>query len=164
MNSDLTEWQHGLTNPNCDVRREAARQLAMCGPEARDSAVALARASGDDDEEVREWAAGALEELGPPNPQDIPDLVGLLSEPAADTVYWAVTLLGRLQQQAADAAPELIDALPHKNEPAVRQRIVWALGQLGNPVAATTLQKLASQAKDVRLARLANAALQNLQH
>ncbi|MCE2727467.1 MAG: hypothetical protein LW698_11915 [Planctomycetaceae bacterium] len=48
------------------VRMDAAERLCRAGPAAVAAAVALARACADTDDQVREWSAAALEELGPP--------------------------------------------------------------------------------------------------
>lgn len=162
VSNALTEFRNGLESHDADARREAARQLALLGPDAREAAVDLARACGDEDDEVREWAGGALEELGPPLPQDQPALLTLLSDPSADVAYWGATLLGRLAQEAAGSATALLTALQNRAEPEVRQRIVWALGELGNPIAVDPLRKLANESDDARLARLANTAMENL--
>lgn len=146
-------------------RRLAANSLATISPaEAQVAAVALARAAGDDDEQVREWAAGALEQLGPPLDAQVADLVMLLSHEQPDVGYWAATLLGRLGDRGATAAPHLVVTLEGSGPLNVRERAAWALGQIGQrePTAIAALQTAAASTETPRLARLAQQALNQI--
>ncbi len=67
--------------------------------------VPLARACGDQEETVREWAVAALEELGAPPVADLAVRASLLADQSVDVGYWAATLLRRLGEDAAPAAP-----------------------------------------------------------
>ena len=144
-------------------RSNAAEQLSRLGPDARDAAVALVRACGDEAEEVCQWAVAALEELGPPSVSDLGELTPLLGDTNADVGYWAATLLGRPGAEAAAAASGLAAALSGPADIAVRQRAAWALGKIG-PAAAEALDALKQTAADddPRLARLSQRAIDQI--
>jgi HEAT repeat protein len=159
--ADLTQLVADLSNP--DKRSQAAERLSQLGCEAAPAAVALVRASGDDSEEVREYAVAALEELGPPRIEDIDHLTALLSEQKSDLGYWAATLLGRLGNDAVSAVPALASAVVGNHEEAVRQRAAWALGQIGPPAAsALDALKQAAASGDPRLTRLAQRSIEQI--
>ncbi len=109
--ADVPQLLAALTAAEPAERARAAEQLSRLGPHARAAAVPLARACGDQDEEVREWAVAALEELGAPPVADLAVLASLLADHSADAGYWAATLLGRLGEDAAPAVPALASAL-----------------------------------------------------
>eukprot|EP00913_Durusdinium_trenchii_P008865 g8331.t1 len=98
---------------------------------AQPAAVELALATADDDEEVREWAVSALEELGPPAVESVGRMAELLSHRENDVAYWGATLLGRLGDAATPAVAALTSLLADHQEIAVRQRAAWALGEIG---------------------------------
>ena len=128
---DVSELIQSLSAESVDERRSAAERLAQAGPETRGAAVPLVRAGGDPDDEVREWASSALEEMGACDKEDASSLTSLLEDPNADVGYWAATLLGRLEADAAAAVPALARVVEHANANSVRQRAVWALGMIG---------------------------------
>jgi len=134
------------------------------GPDARPAAVPLVRACAEQSEEVSEWVVAALEEIGPPRASDVADLARLVGDPNADVAYWAVTLLGRSQSDAAPAVGALAAAVSDAPEMSVRQRAAWALGQIGPPAAgAIDALRRAESHEDARLARLARQALERIQ-
>jgi HEAT repeat protein len=148
-----------LNSARVEVRRRAAEHLAR-HPGAGAATVSLVRACADSDEQVREWAVAALEELGAPSPEDVAALVNLVTAPCSDTAYWAATLLGRLGPPAAASVSQLTRVVESGADAAVRQRAVWALGRIGPAAAAAgPALKKAAAASDPRLARLAAAAL-----
>ncbi len=160
-----------LTAGTLEQRRELARRLAALGSQAQPAAVDLVLVTGEDDEQLREWAVAALENLGPPDPSDVARLSDLLRQccsrhdsngPQLDWEhigYWAATLLGRLGCEAAGGVGALLIALNTAAMP-VRQRAAWALGRIG-PAAklATFSLRQAAAHQDRRLARLAQQAL-----
>lgn len=153
-----------LADPDPTKRASAAESLSQLGPGALEAAVSLVKACGDASAEVRQWAAAALEEMGPPAPADVEDLVELLRSkeyPIADVAYWAATLLGRLEDEAADACDALAAAVNGHADIAVRQRAAWALGHIrhATPAVREALNKAAAS-DNARLARLAKDALQ----
>lgn len=142
------------------TRAEAAEALCRAGTDAVAAAVPLVKACGDADDQVREWAVAALEELGPPPPSAIHELTTLAGGAHALVAYWATTLLGRSGKTAAAATPTLVKSLESAGDPAVVQRAAWALGKIGpDAAAAKPALERAAAAADPRLARLAQEAL-----
>ncbi len=64
MPTDVPQLLAASTAAEPAERAGAAGQLSRLGPNVRAAAVPLAQVCGDQDEEVREWAVAALEELG----------------------------------------------------------------------------------------------------
>lgn len=144
-------------------RRQAAEWLALQGTDARDAAVPLVEAMADTDEMVREWVGEALENLGAPNDGDVAALIRCLQHSVEDVVYWAVTLLGRLEASAGPAVPQLARVVTDHPSMAVRQRAAWALARMGEAaIAARTALEASADSPNKRLARLAREALERL--
>lgn len=170
MNGNINNLRTQLTSPEVNSRREAAQALAVLGPDAADAVQELVRAVADEDEQVRECAVSALEDLGPLPSGSETSLIQQLASPQPDVAYWAATLLGRLQGQARSALAPLAHFLRESPHPAVQQRIAWALGQIleqldpgsVEPALQAELKRelgIAAEAQDHRLARLADEAL-----
>lgn len=152
-----------LTASNSEERRQAAEACAKDPDIAKPAVVPLCRCCGDADEQVREWSQAALEELGPPAAEELDALLEL-SNSNEMTAYWAVTLIGRLEADAISAAKPLAKLIDQSATPEeVRNRAIWAIGQIGSADAETksTLEK-ASQSDNPRTARLAAKALAKL--
>jgi HEAT repeat protein len=154
-----------INDLNCEQvsrRRQAAEGLSR-HPDSQAAAVSLVRACGDPDEQVREWAAAALEGLGQPSVGDISAMSPLLNDPSAVVAYWAATLLGRLGPMGAAAVPQLAELLDSPRGMSARQRAAWALGRIGRP-ASSAIPALRRAAEDdnPRLARLAQQALEKV--
>ncbi|MEA1951211.1 MAG: HEAT repeat domain-containing protein [Planctomycetota bacterium] len=165
MTDDLNELLNFLGGSDPDRSIEAAEELSVLGTDAQSAAVELVRAMANENEEVRELVAAALEELGPPPIEQLAELAGLLEDPHADVGYWAATLLGRLGETGKVVVPSLIDVAGNiSSDLAVRQRAVWALGQIGRPAAAAipVLEELAQNGENARLSRLAGAAIDDV--
>jgi len=160
MSEETSRLIAALTSSDPIQRSNAAEQLSRRGADAQCAAVALVRACVDETEEVRQWVAAALEELGPPAVSDVGHLTALLDDSSVDVAYWAATLLGRLGTEAAASVFGLTAALSGSAEMAVRQRAAWALGKIG-PAAAEALGVLRQTAADddPRLARLSQRAI-----
>jgi HEAT repeat protein len=159
---DLAELINDLNSDRVDMRRRAAEGLCR-HPQPQGAAVSLVRACGDPDDQVRQWAAAALEELGPPSVGDVSALSALLAGPCDDAAYWAATLVGRLGSTAAAAVPQLVQLLESPRAIASRQRAAWALGKIGRPAAAAVdaLRQVAG-GENPRLARLAQQAMEQI--
>lgn len=157
---DLPALLAALAAPSAPARAAAAEALCRTGVDARPAALALVKACGDADDQVREWAVAALEDLGPPPAGTIADLTPLVADRHPLVAYWATTLLGRSGQAAAAATAALAARLDSGGDAAVAQRAAWALGKIGAPAAAArpALERAAA-APDPRLARLAQEAL-----
>jgi HEAT repeat protein len=166
MTADLAALTGALESEDNARRQSAAEQLSQLGSDAQPAAVALvnALASGAvDDEATREWVVAALEDLGPPSTDDVARLAALLSHRSLDAAYWAATLLGRLQAEAAPAVGALAEALSGHAELSVRQRAAWALGQIGATAGpAQGALEEAAASSDRRLAALAREAIGQL--
>ncbi len=119
----ISQLINDLNSDQLAVRRRAAEQLAAA-PDAA-AAVSLVRACGDADEQVREWAVAALEQLGPPDAADGPAILNLLTNANRDVRYWSATLLGRLGRLGASAVGPLGEAVENDPDSAVRQRAAW---------------------------------------
>lgn len=159
--AEIEELIGQLRDADARRRSTAAELLCRQGVAAAAAAGALVRACGDEDDQAREWAAAALEDLGPPPDGSIPELGELVGSSHPLVAYWAATLLGRSGQNAATATTALAGCLASASDPAVAQRAAWALGKIGSATAAgrDALEKAACSA-DPRLARLAREALE----
>ena len=149
-----------LGGTNVEERRGAAEACAKDPRIALAAIVPLCRCCSDADEQVSQWSQAALEELGPPEVDELDSLLEL-STSAELTAYWAVTLIGRLEEKAAPAAADLAKLIEKDDTPVeVRNRAIWAIGQIGVGDAAVkaTLEK-AAQSDNPRTARLAAKAL-----
>ena len=161
MPNEISQLAEGLESADAAERQKSAEALAGLGEAARGAAVPLIRACSDGEDGVREWATAALEGMGPPSVDDLPAMAKLVSERNDDVAYWAITLIGRLEEQASSAVPQLCAALDRSHAPSVQQRAAWALGKIGRDAAAAmdALQRAAG-ARDPRLARLAQSAVE----
>lgn len=163
MPPTLAQCLSDLASSDARQRLSAAEHLAQ-QPDAREAAVQLARATADENEEVREAVTGVLEDLGPPPAGFTPELASMLQDSNSDVAYWAATLLGRLGKDAAKAVPALTAALGPAAPLVVRQRSAWALGHMGTEAAsARPALEMAAAHSDPRLARLAREALASIQ-
>lgn len=160
MSREVQQLIMAIASPDVATRRAAAESLAMLGPDAAPAAVPLVKACIDDDEQVREWAVAALEELSAPDDTAMKPLEALLDGESLDMGFWAATLLGRMEGAAASTVPTLAAAVTDHPELVVRQRAAWALGKIGKPAASAIPQlEAAAKSDDARLARFATMAL-----
>lgn len=157
---EIHDLARQLTADDPAVRRAAAERLCHAGPAAAAAAISLVTACGDADEGVREQAVAALEELGGPPPDALAGLIEAVASSDPLVAYWAITLLGRTGEAAANGVPALTTRLARGTDPAVAQRAAWALGRIG-PAASGSAKALkeAAASPDPRLARLAQEAL-----
>jgi HEAT repeat protein len=163
MSHDVQALIASLTSTDVAERRESAELLARLGPDATTAAISLVKACGDDDEQVRNWAVAALEELPAPDAAGAATLESLINGASLDVAFWAATLLGRMEGAAAGAVPTLAAAVATHPELVVRQRVAWALGKIGKPAATAVPQlEIASASEDARLARFATIALESI--
>lgn len=160
MAADIASLVAALESPDAAAQQRAAERLAQLADEAQAAAVPLVEACGAQQEALREAAVAALESLGSPPAGDVVPLARLLVRRELDVAYWAATLLGRLQEDAAPAVAALAQALALHPELAVRERAAWALGKIG-PAAAPAREALESAAASAQ-PRLANLACEAL--
>ncbi|TWU39212.1 HEAT repeat domain-containing protein [Novipirellula artificiosorum] len=159
------QWTAQLKSLEQHQRAEAAEALAQMGPDAAPAAIELVEACADV-EAIQTWSVAALEELGPPPPDQIHGIAELAGDANPLVAYWAITLLGRAEADAAAYQDVLIDAVRSCESIAVRQRAAWALGKIGAASKesisenAKAALKTATQSSDPRLARLAQTSLE----
>ena len=120
----------------------------------------------NNDESIQNYSSEALENCGAPRFEDIPFLRKQLKSGQSTSVYWACTLIGRLDEDAIRNVREAIQTelcIPITDdslELSAREKAAWAMGEFG-PVTATNrdvLQKHVSKAPP-RLKRLLESAL-----
>jgi HEAT repeat protein len=165
MKHEIEKLAAELVSGTTETRRAAAIAVSQLGQEAQAAAIALATAAADPDEAVREFAVSALEDLGPPQLSDLDALAGLTANAPPDAAYWAATLVGRAGADAALGVAGLVAALETRREPEVRERLVWALGEIGHAASAASPAIAAAAAEPncpPRLARLCRSALQSI--
>lgn len=118
-----------------------------------------------DDETLQNYATEALENCGPPRPEDHPSLELRLRSEKASEVYWSSTLLGRAKEQmkkpgqAASVQQSLAAVIQRDSfDVSARERAAWAIHELGpaDSDLKTQLQKMIPQAGP-RLKRLLEA-------
>lgn len=121
-----------LGDPDPAIRWNAARALGKihAGPAGIE---ALVRACTDKVPEVREHAAEALGDIGPPAASAVPALTGLLSDENFKVRRDSARSLGKIGP-AAKAAAEALRKLATDPEQSVRAAAAQALKDLGEPV------------------------------
>jgi HEAT repeat protein len=163
MPERLKKLIHELAAGDAVIRAAAAEQIAQHASAAQAAATALVAASGDADEAVVEWSVAALEGIGAPDAADRERISKFLLSSHENPAFWAATLLGRLGEEAAPAVDALMQTLQHSPHASVRQRTVWALGEIGQAAStAGDALRAASKDGDPRLARLALDVLASL--
>lgn len=155
------DWLKMLGNDSIEQQINGLRQIAG-NERVTDVAVKVAELAGSSDDEVRQWAAEALENSVIATAADVPDLIRLLqSSRDGEVVYWTATLLGRVGHPAAEAVSALERCLNESMYLPARERAAWALRQIGPAAspAMPTLRRLAVEGPP-RLKRLAIQALE----
>lgn len=156
---DQQRWRLELKNSDVEVRARAAESLCLAGSESVVAAVDLVVACGDV-ENVQNWAAAALEDLGAPPMESVDSLETLVNSPFPLVGYWAATLLGRLGQSANRSQVVLGEAVSDSPHLSIRERAAWALGKVGaTEDSAVESLKKAAASDSPRLASLAARAL-----
>ncbi len=132
VNEQQAEWHHCLAEGEPDVQ---LRTLVEIGRFSKVLGVSdlVIRLAGSRDDSVRAAAAQALESSLQPSLVEMPALIALLADRSDGEIsYWAATLLGRLGQEAVDAAPALCDCLTNSSFLPARERAVLALHNIGS--------------------------------
>ena len=154
---------HQLRRGTPRERAQAAEYLAQQGPDAAYAASELTAACGDTTE-ISHWAVAALEELGPPPASAIDALASLAQSEAPLTAYWAVTLLGRAGEDAAEHQVVIADLLEQSPDLALREKAAWSLGRMHADCSQARLAlQNAATSQAARLSRLATKALQQIE-
>ncbi|MDA7858955.1 HEAT repeat domain-containing protein [Mariniblastus sp.] len=156
---DQQRWRLELKDSDAKVRAAAAENLCLAGSDSVTAAVELVVACGDV-EDVQNWAASALEDLGAPSVDSVDALEPLVNSPKPLVGYWAATLLGRLGKTASRSQTILGKAVSDSPHLSVQERAAWALGKVGATEASVVESlKRAAASKSPRLASLATRAL-----
>jgi len=146
--ADVGELINDLTDGNKFTRREAARSLALLGPEAKPAVPALVAALDDDQDQVLFWASTALANLGPAAQEATAELIKRLGSQGGrrykDQAHLRVaTALARI---GTHAVPQLIKALGD-DSPSIRSGSARVLGNMG-PTAREAVPALVSLLAD----------------
>lgn len=163
MSEKIEQYIADLQQTDPTRQAAAAESLAALAEEAQPALVALVQACSSQNEAVLNWCTAALEDVGPPELQQIEDLTLLAQSASSDVAYWAVTLLGRANDQAVSAVQILVERLTDSSAPQVQRRAAWALGKLGHSAnsAVATLRTVA-ESSDGPLASQAQRALDHI--
>ena len=149
-----------LNQLNASDRIARLQALANDPDAAAKLAVELIECVADSDEEVRNWASEALENLEAPLAADAPKIAKHIANAADDAAYWALKLLGRLGEEAQSQEANIAAALKPGRSMNVQQNAAWALGKIGSLASETRgLLEQAATSADARLAQLAKQAL-----
>lgn len=141
--------------------RIARLQALANDPEAAAKvAVELIDCVVDADEEVRNWASEALENLETPLVSEAANIAKHVSNSADDAAFWALKLLGRLGEEVRSQEAQIAAALKPERSLVVQQNAAWALGKTGFESSSTrSLLEKAAESVDARLSQLAKQAL-----
>ncbi len=163
MDHEHSRWKRWLQGESVTQQAEALRQIATHDG-VQGLAVRCVELAGSHDDEVRLWAAEALETAVSPRAEEAAALARLLDRSDdGEIVYWAATLLGRLGPAAAETTPALDACLRWSLYLPARERAAWALSRIGPKAAAAvpTLRQVADDAPP-RLRRLVLQALDSI--
>lgn len=158
-----SEWHQRLTEGELNMQLQTLVEICRESNVLGVSSLVI-RLAGSRDDFVRAAAAQALESSLRPSPVEIPALIALLSDRSDGEIgYWAATLLGRLGQEAVDAAPALCDCLTSSSFLPARERAVWALKKIG-PAASDSIPALraVSELGPARLQQLCREAISEI--
>lgn len=149
-----------LTQLTTSERVARLQTIANDPDTAAKLAVELIQCVTDSDEEVRNWANEALENLESPPVSELANIAKFVASSDDDAAFWALKLLGRLGEQAQSQQVCIAAALKQERAVQVRQNAAWALGKLGS-LSDDSRKRLQEAAKDAdaRLAHLAQQAL-----
>lgn len=154
------QWSEQLKSDSVEDQLQALRQISS-HDQVAGLAVPVVGLSGSSNDEVRMWAAEALESSVRPEASEVLMLIQQLDAgPDGEICYWAATMLGRLGTEAAMAADALDRCLRESMYLPARERATWALSQIGfrARVAVPSLREAAESAPP-RLRQLAGEAL-----
>ncbi len=125
------EWQRRLVDGAPDVQLQTLVEIGRHSNVLGVSDLVI-RLAGSRDDSVRAAAAQALESSLQPSLVEVPALIALLADRSDGEIsYWAATMLGRLGQEAVDAAPALCDCVTSSSFLPARERAVLALHSIG---------------------------------
>ena len=126
----------GLSDPDVTQRQQSATSLAMIREYAREAIDPLAKALSDDsDPKVRRNAALALSTIKARTDRTLPALlIGMKPSQPEEVRLYSVEAVGFIDEKnpgfVEQAAPTLVRIIQKDKSPRVRQRAVWALGNV----------------------------------
>ena len=153
-------WNELLADDSDDQVAETLRRMAGC-QDVQGVTAAVVQLSGSRGDDVRMWAAEALETAVQPSAEEVVSLATILRQAEdGEICYWAATMLGRLGPSAAPAVEALAGCLRKSLYLPAREQAAWALYRIGPhaSAAAATLQATAKAAPP-RLHRMVTEAL-----
>jgi HEAT repeat protein len=161
----VSEWAEALASGIEETQVRALRQMSSC-ESVTGVAPTVAMLSGSENDEVRMWAAEAMETAVQPAAADIKALIDLMAaSPDGEVCYWSATMIGRLGVQGAETVEALERCLLNSNYLAAKERAVWALSQVG-PDAVAALPALRTVIDEPdrhpRLTRMATEVIRRL--
>jgi len=138
----LTE---ALKDESEDVREEAVEALDKL--KQVEAIPALCLALQDRDNDIRQDAAAALDEF--PDPRALKALLEALDDPGKGLRAEVIESLGDMKYQAA--LNPLIQQLARESDKGLRKKVIWALGEIGNPaVTEILIQLLSAKERDIK--------------
>lgn len=163
MDPQEKQWLELLQSDSGADQVAGLRQICEV-PSVSGLTVTTVRLAGDRNDEVRLWAAEALQSSIRPHADESPALADLLrTADDGETAYWAATMLGRLGEVSESAVNALDHCVADSAFLPAREQATWALCQIGPPAstAVDTLQAAAENAPP-RLQRLVAKAIRNI--
>jgi HEAT repeat protein len=125
---EVTAWTKALKQDEARVRIEAAEELGLIGPAAKDALPGLLALFEDANPLVRVAAAKAVANIDPKDETALPLLIGALKDKAPKVRKKAAESLGDLGPGAKSAVAALVQAV---EDSAVNWAAIDALGQIG---------------------------------
>lgn len=157
--ADIPGLLNQLSSDDAAERVSAAQALGESGEKAPPIALALVKATGDENSAVRRAAIEALRALKPDPELTIPAMVKVLQEAPADVAisivgvmaeagesavprigvalehpaarYWAALVVQDIGPEAEGAVFDILKVLPDTTEEEVRRELILALGAVG---------------------------------
>ena len=147
----LSELLTDLNGDNLTRRIEAATAMSRLGIDASPASISLVKSLGSDDQSLNNWIVSALENCGAPPEEQLDELLQIARVDSPEQQFWALTLIGRLEQVAGSACNELCQIAERlsENEPALDllRRAIWAIGKVEpeSVESLPTLQRIAER-------------------
>lgn len=162
----IQKWQAALAS-GIELSQIVALRQISSHELVRGLATEIVKLSGAANDDLRMWAAEAMENSVQASPADVGELISLMEQsPDGEVCYWSATMLGRLGIQAAASLPALENCMLHSEYLAARERAVWAISQIGPAATAAipTLRKTSRELNHPRLQRMAAEAIRRLEN
>lgn len=117
----ISEFIDALSDPDPQVRAQAAGALSRIGAPAAAAVPALCLAVDDDDSYVRAMAAAALGQIGEDAKQAVPILTEMLLDPNSTVRYQAGAALSALEEELGESALPIMKVLEQQSRKAKEQ-------------------------------------------